>query len=108
MNSNIKSEAASTSITAATYDSDEESFVVLERESMRYDNEVNSTSVQSIDNYIGLVSKQLDETTSIMAGKNENVSTTSLDDIQNRVVQLLEENKQLKGNCFFDSVSCCA
>lgn len=99
MNSSVKSEPASTSIITGAYDSDEESFVVLERESMRYGEEACSMSIKPIEDCLSLVSKQLDAAMSSVSIKNENASSTSsIDDIQSRVVQLLEENKQLKGS----------
>lgn len=107
MNSNVSmtTSTAVNSLPLQSYESDEESFVVLERESMNP-----SLNIQPIEDYLSLVSKQTDDTKSLIESKHESSSASSIDDIQNRVVELLEENKQLKGtpaiNCKYWLIFC--
>lgn len=77
-------------------DSDEESFVVLDQESLKCERGggLESLDLAAIEESLNLVANQENEAKSMVVEKTEK---SSIDDIQSRVVELLEENRQLKG-----------
>lgn len=78
---------------------DEESFVVLEKDSLKSEQDLSSINIEAIEESLNLISQQTAQTKMLMTSQTGNSTPNhqSIDDIQARVVELLEENKTLKG-----------